>query len=348
MFRQIGPTEILIVLGVVLLLFGGKKLPELARGSGRALRIFKSEVKDLHDDDDDEHQACVARERQASRRTRSPNRADAWRFAAAQPPPRAARCRSSSICVSCDDASSSPSLRSWSAPSSAGSSIDPIFDFLKQPYVDGIAPLLDRQGVRRHDRHQRRSRYGVQLPAQARARDRPGHLGEPGVDQPDLAVRAPRAAPQREAVGLPADRDVGVPLFAAGISVGYVVLPKGIEVLIGFAPELGRRALTSLGDYLNFVHPHRCWSSASLREIPLVVVMLNRLGIVSGRQLARGPSVDRDRHLRLRCGRNPEHRPADDAVPRGPDDRALPAVRGHRQAHGPPQGQAPSADELRR
>ena len=51
MFSGIGPTEILLVLGVVLLLFGGKKLPELARGSGRALRIFKSEVKDLGDDD---------------------------------------------------------------------------------------------------------------------------------------------------------------------------------------------------------------------------------------------------------------------------------------------------------
>ncbi|MCW2752472.1 MAG: twin-arginine translocase TatA/TatE family subunit [Aeromicrobium sp.] len=52
MFRQIGAPEILVLLGVVLLLFGGKKLPELARGSGRALRIFKSEVKSLQDDDD--------------------------------------------------------------------------------------------------------------------------------------------------------------------------------------------------------------------------------------------------------------------------------------------------------
>jgi sec-independent protein translocase protein TatA len=51
MFRQIGPTEILLILGVVLLLFGGRKLPELARGSGRALRIFKSEVKELNDGD---------------------------------------------------------------------------------------------------------------------------------------------------------------------------------------------------------------------------------------------------------------------------------------------------------
>lgn len=50
----IGPTEILLVLGVVILLFGGKKLPELARGSGKALRIFKTEVTSLTDDDDDD------------------------------------------------------------------------------------------------------------------------------------------------------------------------------------------------------------------------------------------------------------------------------------------------------
>ncbi|MET0821275.1 MAG: Sec-independent protein translocase subunit TatA [Aeromicrobium sp.] len=60
MFRQIGPTEILIILGVVLLLFGGKKLPELARGSGKALRIFKSEVKAMNDDGDDDQAAKPA------------------------------------------------------------------------------------------------------------------------------------------------------------------------------------------------------------------------------------------------------------------------------------------------
>ena len=45
MFSQIGAPEILIILGILVLLFGAKKLPELARGSGQALRIFKSEVK---------------------------------------------------------------------------------------------------------------------------------------------------------------------------------------------------------------------------------------------------------------------------------------------------------------
>jgi sec-independent protein translocase protein TatA len=52
-FRQIGAPEIILILAVVVLLFGAKKLPELARGSGRALRIFKAETKGLIDDDDE-------------------------------------------------------------------------------------------------------------------------------------------------------------------------------------------------------------------------------------------------------------------------------------------------------
>ena len=50
----IGATEIILVLLVLVLLFGAKKLPELARGSGRALRIFKAETKGLIDDDEDD------------------------------------------------------------------------------------------------------------------------------------------------------------------------------------------------------------------------------------------------------------------------------------------------------
>lgn len=55
---NLGAPEIIILILVVLLLFGGRKLPELARGSGRALRIFKSEVRASEDED---KQADVAR-----------------------------------------------------------------------------------------------------------------------------------------------------------------------------------------------------------------------------------------------------------------------------------------------
>ncbi len=40
-----GAPELLLIIFVLLLLFGAKKLPEIARGSGEALRIFKSETK---------------------------------------------------------------------------------------------------------------------------------------------------------------------------------------------------------------------------------------------------------------------------------------------------------------
>jgi sec-independent protein translocase protein TatA len=53
-FRNLldGP-HLLIILLVILLLFGGKKLPEAARGLGRSMRIFKSEVKEMREDDDE-------------------------------------------------------------------------------------------------------------------------------------------------------------------------------------------------------------------------------------------------------------------------------------------------------
>jgi sec-independent protein translocase protein TatA len=45
--------EWLIVLAIFILVFGAAKLPDLARGTGQALRIFKSETKGLRDDDDE-------------------------------------------------------------------------------------------------------------------------------------------------------------------------------------------------------------------------------------------------------------------------------------------------------
>ena len=58
---NIGPTELLVVLAIVLVLFGGKKLPDLARSLGRSLGEFKKgkdegeklaneKVKDIIDD----------------------------------------------------------------------------------------------------------------------------------------------------------------------------------------------------------------------------------------------------------------------------------------------------------
>ena len=48
---NLGPREIVILLIVVLVLFGAKRLPDSARSLGRSMRIFKSEMKVMKADD---------------------------------------------------------------------------------------------------------------------------------------------------------------------------------------------------------------------------------------------------------------------------------------------------------
>jgi sec-independent protein translocase protein TatA len=45
MFGKLGTTEIILILVIVLLLFGGKKIPELMRGLGRGVKEFKDASK---------------------------------------------------------------------------------------------------------------------------------------------------------------------------------------------------------------------------------------------------------------------------------------------------------------
>ena len=45
MFQNIGTTELLIVGAIVFVLFGGKKLPEFARGIGEMLREFRNAIQ---------------------------------------------------------------------------------------------------------------------------------------------------------------------------------------------------------------------------------------------------------------------------------------------------------------
>lgn len=46
-----GPGEWLVVLGVVVLLFGAKKLPDLARSVGQSTRVLKGEMRGLKEDE---------------------------------------------------------------------------------------------------------------------------------------------------------------------------------------------------------------------------------------------------------------------------------------------------------
>lgn len=48
----LGTTEILLIVAVVLLLFGGKKLPELMKGLGKGVKSFKQGMNEPLEDDE--------------------------------------------------------------------------------------------------------------------------------------------------------------------------------------------------------------------------------------------------------------------------------------------------------
>lgn len=50
MFGNLGAGEILMIMIVLLILFGAKKIPELAQGIGKGMKEFKKALKDVEDD----------------------------------------------------------------------------------------------------------------------------------------------------------------------------------------------------------------------------------------------------------------------------------------------------------
>ncbi|GEM55474.1 Sec-independent protein translocase TatA [Flavobacterium branchiophilum NBRC 15030 = ATCC 35035] len=48
---EVGPMQIILVLAIILLLFGGKKIPELMRGLGSGVKEFKNAAKGEDDTD---------------------------------------------------------------------------------------------------------------------------------------------------------------------------------------------------------------------------------------------------------------------------------------------------------
>lgn len=157
-----------------------------------------------------------------------------------------------------------------------------VFEFIKQPYIEGIAPLLKREG------------FNAEMVLT-------GGIGTAFTFRLKVAfvlgllVSSPLWVWEIWAFILPALHRsekrwvyiltaAGVPLFLGGIVVGYLVLPKGIQVLVGFAPE-SIQVLLNLGDYLNFML-RTVLVFGIAAQIPLVVVLLNRIGAVSARQLA--------------------------------------------------------------
>jgi sec-independent protein translocase protein TatC len=75
------------------------------------------------------------------------------------------------------------------------------------------------------------------------------------------------------------------PLFLAGVAVGYLVMPKGISVLLGFTQD-GVANLQNINDFLSFLLRLMIVFGIAFL-IPLIVLMLNIVGVVKASQLSK-------------------------------------------------------------
>ncbi len=57
-FLFIGTTELLLISGIALLLFGGKKLPEMMRGLGQGVKQFKDGMKEIDPMEEEAEDTC--------------------------------------------------------------------------------------------------------------------------------------------------------------------------------------------------------------------------------------------------------------------------------------------------
>ena len=196
-FQSIGPLELLIVLGIVLIIFGPKRLPSLGRQLGAGMREFKDSIsRKSGDDDDDDEQTTPARTAAARR----PPRSAAPRTSPSAPspcrtgsPPSSARRRGASDVdhPAADPARGSPEPRR--APRRAAQAADRLRDRVRR-LLRGL-PVAGRRRPRHHQpparAHGVQGQGGLQGPVRAHRRV-PGPAAQVGAGLRD-GVRHPRA-----------------------------------------------------------------------------------------------------------------------------------------------------------
>ena len=128
------------------------------------------------------------------------------------------------------------------------------------------------------------------------------------------------------------------PLFLAGVVTGYLIMPKGIAVLLGFTQD-GVANLQNINDFLSFMLRLMVVFGIAFL-IPLIVLMLNIVGVVKASPAVQGADLRHLRHLRVRGGGHPLHRPLLDAGPGRPDGVLFLVAEAARPHPGPAQGQA--------
>ena len=311
----LGPTELIIIVGILVLLFGAKKLPELARGSGRALRIFKAETKGLLEDEDKD---ATPEQREVNERNRAASEAEhKAQHRPAQGTARRGRHQAARLRLTRDPAAVS-----------VGGVIELFRGRPRDPIGEGGRMSLGDHFRELRARVMRITLYLVVgtiialffydflfqliLDPYNQARQMLGQgtqtqavitgVGTPLLLQLKLcgiaAIVATSPLWLHEIWGFVVPglhrnerrwtRIFAItagPLFIAGVALGYYVLPKGIAALIGFTPD-GVTQLTEFGAFFSFITRMLLVFGIAF-EIPLFLIMLNLAGIVSGKSLGR-------------------------------------------------------------
>jgi sec-independent protein translocase protein TatA len=83
---NLGATELIIIAVVIILLFGAKKLPDMARSLGRSAKILKAETKGLREDDDQTQYNTTATQQQSPVQQAPPAQLPPVQPQVAQPP----------------------------------------------------------------------------------------------------------------------------------------------------------------------------------------------------------------------------------------------------------------------
>lgn len=156
----------------------------------------------------------------------------------------------------------------------------PILDFLTQPYND-MRPILQTQGI---ESELVITGVGGAFQFQLKISLVFGLLASSPLWLWQLWAFILPAMHRHEKKWAAILAGTGAPLFVGGAALAYVVLPKAMEILIGFVPD-GFGSLVTGAEYFDFIIKMLLVFGVAA-EIPLVVVMLNRLGIVSAKQLA--------------------------------------------------------------
>ena len=351
-----GGWEWLIIIGVLVLLFGAKRLPEMARSVGQSARVFKGEMKGLKDDESatrprHRHSAPQSSTRPAApaepaalppvdpqvnpatgaagRHRSRPSPPGATPTAdprsgevpgtgpgpaASGPPPSVEPRRHDDAgrapATSCATGSASRWSRSWSPRSSATS---------------GSASACSARRASARSSRPRTARIPASSRAVFTADGSCTLLGTGPFDQFKLRLKvattagscwparsgstssgssSPPACTRRNAATRWASSPAASVLFVAGAVLAYFVLTQGLAFLLTIGSEVQTTALTG-DDYFGFLIALLIIFGVSF-EFPLLVVMLNLVGVLSYAKLRglaaradlRAVRVRRDRHAR--------------------------------------------------